>query len=174
MSSSCASPAPEPGRTCPISGTAGTPVARQTVKALLTECALGRLSPSSHRFCPEAACPVVYFDAAGHCYTTAEVRVPIWQKEPFGARMVCYCFGENEADICDETARLGRSGAVVRIRRHIEHGRCACDVRNPLGVCCLGDLTAAVRRVAESLADAREADRTRAGCRAIEHREVKP
>lgn len=153
MSSCCQVPASEPqaARLCPISRATGKPVELLTVKALLTENALRRVSTSPHRFCPDPDCDVVYFDAAGNHYTKADVRVPVWQKEPFGDRMVCYCFGENEAGIRAEMERLGRSDAVDRVRRHIEAGRCACEVRNPRGACCLGDVTAAVKRVAQSL-----------------------
>jgi hypothetical protein len=136
---------------CPISGSKGKPVELQTVKALLTERALRRMAASSHRFCPEPDCEVVYFDAAGNHYTKDDVRVPVWQKEPFGTRMICYCFGETEADIRTEMERGGHSHAVERVRRHIEAGRCACEIRNPRGACCLGDITAAVKRVALSL-----------------------
>jgi hypothetical protein len=45
---------------CPESGSAGTAVDRQTVKALLTETALRRLTCSEYQFCPDAACDVVY------------------------------------------------------------------------------------------------------------------
>ena len=55
----------------------------QTVKALLTERALARVGRSSHRFCPEPSCDVVYFDAEGACYRKTDIRVPVWQKEPF-------------------------------------------------------------------------------------------
>jgi hypothetical protein len=124
------------------------------VKVLLTEHALRRVSTSPHRFCPDPDCEVVYFDATGHHHVKADVRVPVWQKEPFGDRMICYCFGENEASIRAEMERCGRSDAVARVRGHIEAGRCACEVRNPRGVCCLGDVTAAVKRVALSLQNA--------------------
>jgi hypothetical protein len=40
-----------------------------------------------------------------------------------------------------EVEDSGRSGAIERVRAHIADRRCACDVRNPRGVCCLGDLT---------------------------------
>jgi len=136
---------------CPVSGTTGKLVELQTIKALLTERALRRVSVSPHRFCADSECDVVYFDAAGNHYTKDDVRVPVWQKEPFGTRMVCYCFGETEADIRTEMERLGRSDAVERVRRHIKAGRCACEVRNPCGACCLGDVLAAVKRVALSL-----------------------
>lgn len=120
----------------------------ETVKALLREPAMRRLTPSEHAFCPDPACPVVYFTADGDLYLTTDLRVPVWQKEPFGARSVCCCFGENEADIRKEVERTGASDAVARVRAHIKAGRCACEVRNPRGVCCLSDVTEAVKRVA--------------------------
>lgn len=156
MSACCAVSAlePEAVHLCPVSGTRGKPVELQTVKALLTERTLRRVGMSSHRFCPDPDCDVVYFDAAGNRYTTADLRVPVWQKEAFGERMVCYCFGETEASIRAEVERLGRSDAIARVRQHVEAGRCACEVRNPRGVCCLGDVTEAVKRVALSLQSA--------------------
>lgn len=119
-----------------------------TVKALLTEAALQQFTPTDYRFCPDAACPVVYFGANGQRFTITDVRVGVWQKQPFGNRTVCYCFGENEAGILREIEQRGASAAVQRVRDHIAAGRCACEVRNPRGACCLGDLTAAVQRVA--------------------------
>ena len=132
---------------CPESGTRGAPVELQTVKALLTDTALSRVGLFPYRFCADASCDVVYFDLAGACYRTGDVRVPVWQKEPFGKRTVCYCFGESEASICAEIAAAGQSDAVERVRAHIAAGRCACEIRNPRGACCLGDLSAAVKRV---------------------------
>lgn len=132
---------------CPASGTVGKPVELLTVKALLTEAALGRLTSSQHGFCAEPACDIVYFTVDGTAYSKTELRVPVWQKEPFGQRMVCYCFGESEAAIRREIRTTGRSHAVERVRAHIAAGRCACEVRNPRGACCLGDLGNAVKRV---------------------------
>jgi len=134
-------------RECPRSGTPGPPVDLNTVKALLTERALQRISGAPHRFCPEASCEVVYFDGTDQVFTAHDIRVPVWQKEPFGARMVCYCFGENEADMLQEPAP---SKAAERVRAHIAAGRCACELRNPKGTCCLGDVIAAVKRVEAS------------------------
>lgn len=155
MSSCCRSNACEtvsrPPEACPSSGSKGVPVELETVKALLTEAALARLEPASYRLCLDPACDVVYFAGAGHTFARADVRVPVWQKEPAGARTVCYCFGENEADIRAEIARGGGSHAVARVTDHIRAGRCACDVRNPKGTCCLGDLAAAVTRMAAAV-----------------------
>jgi hypothetical protein len=119
-----------------------------TVNALLSDAAVQRFEPGVYRFCPEVSCDVVYFDAEGRTFTTADVRVPVWQKQPPGARTICYCFGENETDIGAEIEQTGRSTAEARVRAHIQAGRCACYVRNPKGACCLGDVTQAVKRVA--------------------------
>jgi hypothetical protein len=130
-----------------------------TVKALLTEHAFRRLDVTDYRFCAEAGCKVVYFGSNGQRFTVTDVRVPVWQKQPFGQRMVCYCFDENEAAIRLEIEGHGKSDAVERVRHHIGAGRCACDVRNPHGSCCLGDVTAAVNRLALAAAQASQGTR---------------
>lgn len=153
--SSCCCPEPHPKSDavirCPASGSAGKAVDRLTVKALLTEAALQRMPQGDLRFCPDAGCDVVYFDADGFRFSTTDVRVAVWQKLPFGARQVCYCFGESEASIRTEIELNGASAAVARIREHIAVGRCACEVRNPRGACCLGDVIAATDRVQASI-----------------------
>ena len=138
---------------CPVSGTKGSAVDLQTVKAMLTEVALRKVTTAAHRFCSDPGCDVVYFAEDGPTYSRADIRVPVWQKEPPGARMVCYCFNENEADIRSEIKTRGGSDAVERVTAHINAGRCACEVRNPRGTCCLGDVSAAVTRVGESVGD---------------------
>lgn len=129
--------------------TKGQPVGELTVKALLAEQALRRFEHGVYRFCPNGDCAVVYFDAAGHAFTTNDVRVPVWQKNPVGTRTLCYCFDENEVSMRAEVKQTGRSAAVERVRAHIAADRCACDVRNPRGACCLGDLIQAVNRMTE-------------------------
>jgi len=151
MSNCCCPPTAQGGGACvcPASRTVGKAVETQTVKALLTDQALRRLTASNqHHFCADPACDIVYFDGAGAVYRRTDVRVPVWQKEPFGRRVVCYCFGESEDRIRMEIRATGRSTAVERIRAHISAGRCACEVRNPRGACCLGEVVAAVTRVA--------------------------
>jgi Zinc binding domain len=132
---------------CRACRTAGKPVDVLTVKALLRELALSRYEPAEYRFCDDSSCEIVYFAEAGPTFGVRDVRVPIWQKEPVGRRMICYCFGENEADMSAEIDRTGESLAIQRVRGHIAAGRCACEVRNPRGTCCLGDITAAVDRL---------------------------
>jgi hypothetical protein len=126
------------------------PVEMATIKALLRPAALAGLRHGAFYFCPGSDCDTVYFSDAGQRFRIVDVSVPVWQKERAGERVVCYCFGENESDMRVELETVGRIAAVERVRRHIAERRCACDVRNPRGACCLGDLMAAVGRVTEA------------------------
>lgn len=118
-----------------------------TVKSLLTEMALRRLTPAQFYFCQQPTCAIVYFTNAGETYSTLDTRLIPWQKQPAGRRRICYCFDENEASMLDEMEETGRCAAVRRVRDHIAAGRCACEIRNPRGTCCLGDLMRAVAGV---------------------------
>ena len=132
---------------CPHCRSRGLAVELLTAKALLTALALRRLSPAPLHFCQEPTCSVVYFTTAGQVYTTQDVRVVVWQKEPEGDRRICYCFDENEGSMTRELIETGRCGAIQRVRVHIAADRCACEVRNPHGTCCLGDLMKALARI---------------------------
>ena len=148
MSSCCDPPtAKAVGVLCPVSRTVGKSVDLQTVKALLHEVALRRLHAVPHRFCGAPQCNVVYFDADGSVYRQDDLRVPVWEKQAPGDRMICYCFDENETEMRAEILANGTSQAVARVRAHIAAGRCACETRNPRGVCCLGDITATAARL---------------------------
>ena len=136
---------------CPDCDQPGRMVEPITLKALLRPAALARLTAPAHRFCPKPSCPVVYF-GAGEEFDQDEVTVPVFQKMPPGERTVCYCFAMSEADLGREIAETGRSTAAERVTSHVTAGRCACEVRNPQGSCCLGNIAAATRASRASLA----------------------
>ena len=132
---------------CPITATLGPRIRLQTVKAMLTHMSLQRLAPTTYYFCPEPTCGVVYFSQQGDSYSKDDLRTTVWQKEPAGSRLLCYCFGETEETIAAELAATGTSTALDRVKQHIHAGRCACEIRNPRGICCLSDLKAAIARL---------------------------
>jgi len=138
---------------CPACGDAGREVDRITVKALLRPDALARLTAPAHRFCPRASCPVVYF-GDGETFGRGDVAVPVFQKEAPGDRTLCYCFAIGEGDMLREIAETGRTTAAQRIRDHVQAGRCACEVRNPQGSCCLGNVVAAAKALGAGGAEA--------------------
>lgn len=136
---------PSEGAVCPECHQRGRSVERITLKALLRSEALARLAATSYRFCPTPACGVVYF-AADAVFRREDSAVPVFQKDPpCSGRTVCYCFGISEGDIQREVARTGAATASDRIAALVKADRCACEVRNPQGTCCLGNVVAAER-----------------------------
>jgi len=119
------------------------------LKALLRPQALIRLTAEDHRFCATADCEVVYF-GTDEVFRREDLTVPVFQKEPLGQRVVCYCFAVSEGDIARELAESGRSMAAERITQLIQQERCACEVRNPQGTCCLGNVALAERSLVTS------------------------
>ena len=129
---------------CPRCDQSGRKVDPITVKAVLRPKALATLSGLGHRFCPTASCPIVYF-ADSEVFSTGDVSVPVFQKEGVGQRTVCYCFRITESDLRREVEATGESTASQRVTAHVKAGRCACEIKNPQGSCCLGNLGAAVK-----------------------------
>ena len=157
MDDCCDSIVAEPGApACATCRVRGIPVQLQTVKALLTESALRRVQQTHYRFCGNPNCDTVYAGDAGDQFDTDDIRVPVWQKEPAGHRLLCYCFGETESGIRGELLEHGGTEVVARIRAHIAAQRCACDIRNPRGTCCLGDVMAAVKRIEGAMLSVKE------------------
>jgi len=127
---------------CPDCGNVGSRVDSITLKAMLTASALRRGIPDAPRFCAIERCPVVYFDRQA-CVTIGEpdLRVRVHAKHPTsGSVPVCYCFDYTPATIEQEIMRTGSSTARATITREVQAGHCACEVRNPKGTCCLGDV----------------------------------
>lgn len=138
---------------CPICSTVGTSVEVVTLKALLTPDGLRRGVPDAPRFCATEACPVVYFDnAAAVTFAEAELTVRVHAKHPADMRVpVCYCFGYTPGMIEQEIARTGASSTRAVIAADVQAGHCACEVKNPKGACCLGDVARVEQRAQEQI-----------------------
>lgn len=118
-----------------------------TLEALVRPEALARLGGGNVDFCPTADCATVYFseDQALH---QDDVSVPVFQKQAAGDRVVCYCLGIQENRIREEVESTGISSAADRIRALVQSGECRCEVVNPQGTCCLGQVSAIERAAA--------------------------
>ena len=134
---------------CPSCGSVGTQVDAITLKALLTSDALRRGISDAPRFCATESCRIVYFDNdAGVSFSEAELTVRVHAKHPAdGGVQVCYCFEYTPSTIEAEIERLGSSSARATITAEVQAGHCACEVRNPKGTCCLGDVARVEARV---------------------------
>jgi len=131
---------------CPLNGARSKRVDMLTVKSLLRRLPL-EMPIVPYYFCEAPDCDVVYFpigpDAPVFLRRDLLVRVGI--KETADPIPVCYCFGFSRKDIQEEIAKTGRSTVAARITAEVKAGRCACEVKNPSGKCCLGAATRAVR-----------------------------
>lgn len=135
---------------CPRCGARGKEVDPITLKALLNAEGLLRGVPPAPRFCATPACPVVYFDnSVPISFNEDLLTVPVYAKHPENPHVpVCYCFGYTPAKIQNEVERSGFSSASKTITAEVKAGHCACEVKNPKGVCCLGDVSRVERQVA--------------------------
>ncbi len=145
---------------CPECGHTGKPVQGQTIKALLSV-SLREVKDTDYLFCRTQTCPVVYFSREGELsFTVEQVRERIYQKEPDAANvMVCYCFRHTVGDI-RTAAPEARIAVVGDINTGINAGQCACDLRNPQGSCCLGNVRGLIRRVEKPAAAIVQRDST--------------
>lgn len=133
----CCKAQPVAQDSCARCGSRGVQVPITTVKALLTAEGLRRGVPQAPRFCATASCSTVYFDeVSDRCVSEDELVVRVHTKHPDASDvLVCYCFGYTQGAV-----RRGESSASEDIRAQVEASHCACEVKNPRGVCCLGDI----------------------------------
>jgi hypothetical protein len=144
----CARPASivQPGD-CPDCKLKAQSVSTLTVKSLVRDHWRVPASASFY-FCRTAQCDVVYFSDQ-YMFRKAEVKVRVGLKEREDPIPVCYCFGYDRSDLRRDIEARGTSEIPDRIRAEIQAGFCACEVKNPSGNCCLGDVNRAVKEIEE-------------------------
>src|SRR5262249_11410510 len=132
---------------CPACEQVGRPVGDATVRAMLDLERARSLLSVPLRFCRTSSCDVLYYGPEGRVTRKQDARVRIGLKETQDPIPLCYCFGFGRADVEREIAQTGRCTIPERIRAEIRAGRCACEIKNPSGACCLGEVAAAVAEV---------------------------
>jgi hypothetical protein len=135
---------------CPTNGQIGKPVNSVTLKALLA-LPLSLLQPTEYRFCRSADCPTVYYSVDGaHLIHEADLRETVFQKHPCeDDALVCYCFRYTVRNIRRAVERSGTNTILADITTGIQAGQCACDIRNPQGTCCLGNVRQLIRALSD-------------------------
>jgi hypothetical protein len=142
-------------RSCSHCRGASRPVTRQTILLMIESALFDRVGEQNWRFCVSPECRVVYFAEEDEAVmTTSDLRVRVGLKERDDPIPLCYCFGFDEADVRAEIAQTGQCAIPQRIAALVKQGLCACETRNPSGVCCLGEVNKSVRRLSvESLSE---------------------
>ncbi len=135
--------------TCVRCGGVGRSVERKTVLHHVRHELLDRVNGEGYRFCSDSSCSIVYYGDRGTRFTTNDLRELVTVKANGDERPICYCFGFTEGDARREIARQGSTAIPVRITQLTKAEVCACEVRNPAGVCCLGQVNQVVKRLSE-------------------------
>ena len=136
---------------CRNDGGGGRIVEHRTMLQMLKPDRFEHLGNFEFNFCQEPSCSVVYYSTDGTVEFTADDL-----REKVGLKMqgnpsarVCYCFGYTEGMIAEELQSTGQTTIPKKITELTKTGMCACEVRNPAGVCCLGNVNKAVKRLSE-------------------------
>ena len=79
-----------------------------------------------------------------------EIRlfIQIWRRLADG---LDFCFGYTRKMAWDEIAETGKTEIPNKIKAEIQAGNCACEIKNPSGSCCLGNVHRVVREGIERL-----------------------
>lgn len=136
---------------CPVCGALGKPVKRMTLGALLKPEIRSRIPlQEEFCFCRTAGCAVVYFRPGEALFHKEDLAVRVGLKEPDDpSAPVCYCFGWTPEKIHAEMKATGRSTVIDRIKAQVKAGNCDCEVTNPQGSCCLGNVAVVVQHAKE-------------------------
>lgn len=129
---------------CPRCGGPGHRVEDRTIEAILNAEDAQRLLGEPGWFCGNRECRILYFTRQGQVVEAEHALVRVGLKQRVGPVTLCYCFGHTLEDIREEIRRTGECTIPARVAAEIRAGRCACEVKNPSGRCCLGELRSAV------------------------------
>jgi len=132
---------------CRICGEPGRIVAKQTVVHQVISEKLSSVGDAEYRFCGTAECDVVYYSVDGNVFTTDDVRELVTTKTQGDNRPLCYCFGFTEGNVRQEIVLKGETTIPAQVTQFIKEKLCACEIRNPSGSCCLGEINRTVRRI---------------------------
>jgi hypothetical protein len=133
---------------CPSCKSKGKKVKLITLKSMLKPTRLDSLNAGlTHYFCSSRDCDVVYFDAGKKTYLLSEIKVPVYQKDDSSTVPICYCFGWTKEKIEEYVKKGLGSKPVNHIRENIKENRCGCEVNNPQGSCCLGNVTSYINKL---------------------------
>jgi bacterioferritin-associated ferredoxin len=151
MDDCCAVPitSKEDALLCPECKEKGRSIEIITLRALLIPTALETIDPqSAYGFCPNHSCNVVYF-SDHQKFQKEDVKVPVFQKDDGIDVPVCYCFGWTRQQI--KHAVQQKIQPSKHISEQVQANHCGCEVNNPQGSCCLGNVTSYVHSLGESI-----------------------
>lgn len=132
---------------CPMNGQVCKPVGRITLESLLKPEAKASLTPQPYYFCDAPDCDTVYVSAlADHLITKDQLIVRVGIKETEDPIPLCYCFDFDRRAVREDIRSKGLTDIPKIITQRVKAGECRCEVTNPSGTCCLGNVYRAVKQ----------------------------
>jgi hypothetical protein len=101
---------------CPRCGSQGEPVGGETLDAYLTAEQRRQVAEPAN-FCPTPQCEVAYFDSFERMVLAADLRRPVYPKEPTAP--ICACFGLTRDDIEQDV----HEGVTTRVKAVLEKSK---------------------------------------------------
>ncbi|MFQ6616743.1 MAG: hypothetical protein ACE5HZ_08295 [Fidelibacterota bacterium] len=127
--------------TCPTCGKRGKTVSALTIRSLTRRDWRHYPDITDGYLCTNPEDSTVYFFPGSHLTVDKHHLVDrVGFKETEDPRTVCYCFRHTREEIESDFLKFGRSTVEEEIREKVDGGGCSCEVTNPSGRCCLGDV----------------------------------
>ncbi len=146
----CCSVQPKGKALCPSCHTKAKGVLAKTLEHLLIDKTKEKLtSLEGFYFCKTPSCKVVYFKDAIQL-TQKDIMVVVGHKEGATPATVCYCFNWTKEKIQAQLDETGKSTALKEIKEKMKNPGCACEILNPSGGCCLGDVSKVIKELQSS------------------------
>lgn len=89
----------------------------------------------------------LYVSALGeHLITKDQLTVRVGIKEKNDPVPLCYCFNFDRQMVREDIRTKGSTEIPGIITSRVKAGECRCEVTNPSGTCCLGNVLRAVKQ----------------------------
>ncbi len=141
----CCTLQPKGKNECPKCSQKAKGVLGKTLKYLLRDDAKIELSSyDGFSYCKTPSCKVIYFKK-DVILTQKDIKVEVGLKDGANPANMCYCFGWTKEKIIKDIEVNGKSLALQDIKRKMNTIGCLCEIKNPSGNCCMGDISKVVK-----------------------------
>ncbi len=132
---------------CPLCAQRGRKLTSITLESQLLPETVAQAAPfEGYHFCAQVDCDAVYFGSPTQpIYKTQDLHQLVYQKSPSKERLACYCFHHSVSELEREVGENGSSKVPAEIKEKCKAGLDACAIKNPQGVCCLGNVRQVVK-----------------------------
>jgi len=145
----CHTPQSKLKKECPLCQNVAKRVLEKTLNSLLKDEVKESLeSLDGFFYCKTSFCDVIYFKNDILLYQK-DLKVTVGIKDRAKPANLCYCFGWTKEMIEDEIKKHGKTKALDDIQKKMKDIGCSCEIKNPSGSCCLGDVKKAINEIKE-------------------------